>query len=225
VSRAHDTKTHLTMSETTKEPEVEEFNILEMFANEASSSELDAAVHENVRLVDVDISTRKDGNGNAIKKQLFLKFKKYDENGEDIGEKEISFFKLDPTRESVINNLATYLLQTKEILELYLEPDAIKEAFDPLRALWNEDTMDEKDFGYDSIKKKVLKKAAAFKAIEEAISSQFLALIKDHIGYESEYFRFKLVESNDAKYIEIPRFDRFVERASIERKNSNLLNN
>jgi hypothetical protein len=51
------------------------FDILNIFNEQASSSEL-AGVHERVRLITIDPERRKDNNGNLIKKQLFLKFKK-----------------------------------------------------------------------------------------------------------------------------------------------------
>jgi hypothetical protein len=44
---------------------------------------------------------------NLIKKQLFLKFKKFNKEG-DIGEKDISFFLVDPSKESAIDNLHAF---------------------------------------------------------------------------------------------------------------------
>jgi hypothetical protein len=49
-------------------------DILNIFNEQASSSELGAGVHERVRLITID-PERRDNNGNLIKKQLFLKFK------------------------------------------------------------------------------------------------------------------------------------------------------
>ena len=227
MSSAHDTKTHLTMSEKTKEAksveEPEVVNILDLFANEASSSELDAGVHENVRLISISTEKRHDNNGNTIKKQLYLKFKKYDKEGEDVGEKEISFFLLDPTRDSVISNMTSFIMQTREILQVFYTDSEISESFDPLRAVWEKDHKDD-FYNHDNLKSKVLKKAAQYKAIEQAVCEQFEKLLEPMIGYNSTAFRFKLVESNDAKYIEMPRYARFIERASVERKNSTLLN-
>jgi hypothetical protein len=74
------------------------FDILNIFNEQASSSELGAGVHERVRLITIDPERRKDNNGNLIKKQLFLKFKKFNKEGVDIGEKDVSFFLVDPSR-------------------------------------------------------------------------------------------------------------------------------
>jgi hypothetical protein len=49
------------------------FDILNIFNEQASSSEL--GVHERVRLITIDPERRKDNNGNLIKKQLFLSSK------------------------------------------------------------------------------------------------------------------------------------------------------
>jgi len=202
--------------------DLEEINILDMFANEASSSELEAGVHENVRLVSISTEKRHDNNGNPIKKQLYLRFKKYDAEGNDVGEKDISFFLLDPARDSVMSNMMTFILQTREILQIFYEDSEITEKFDPIRAVWA-DTHKEEFYTYDALKGKVLKKAAQYKAIESAVCTQFEDLLEPMIGFDSSFFRFKLVESTDAKYIELPRYDRFIERVSIERKNSELL--
>jgi len=88
--------------------------------------------------------------------------------------------------------------------------------------LWTKDSKEE-DFENDKIKTALLKKAAQYKLIEDAVCSQFAELVKEKIGFTSESFRFKLVETSDAKYIELPRYERFIERASVDRKESELL--
>jgi hypothetical protein len=51
-----------------------------------------------------------------------------------------------------------------------------------------------------------------FTDVELAICDQFNKLLSDKIGFDSKAFRLKLEESKDAKYIQIPRYDRFVEK-------------
>jgi hypothetical protein len=51
------------------------FDILNIFNEQASSSELGAGVHERVRLITIDPERRKDNNGNLIKKSCFLSSK------------------------------------------------------------------------------------------------------------------------------------------------------
>jgi hypothetical protein len=50
-----------------------------------------------------------------------------------------------------------------------------------------------------------------FTDVELAIC-EFNKLLSDKIGFDSKAFRLKLEESKDAKYIQIPRYDRFVEK-------------
>lgn len=217
------------MSDETKTT-VSPLDILNIFNEQASSSELGVGVHEKVRLISIDPNIRKDNNGNVIKKQLFLKFKQFDKTNTDVGEKDVSFFMIDPSKDSAINNLHSFLAQTSEILSLFLTDDEIEAGFDPLKVVLDEaDTREEeeiiKDFMFDTIKKKVLKKAALYSKVEKAICEQFTALLTDKIGFDSELFRLKLEESQDAKYIQIPRFDRFVEKATVAKKESLLYTN
>lgn len=199
------------------------FNVLDFFKEQASSGGLGAGIHNNVRLISADPERRKDNNGNLIKKQLFLKFKKFDKNGTDIGEKEISFFLVDPTKDSAINNLHSFLSQIQELLSIYYTQAEIDESFDPIGVLYTEgDEFDESTFTYDNIKGNHLKKAKSYTAVEKAACEQFASMVEDKIGFESETFRFKLEESQDAKYIQIPRFDRFVEKMSVDEKKSVL---
>jgi hypothetical protein len=51
-----------------------------------------------------------------------------------------------------------------------------------------------------------------FTDVELAICDQFNKLLSDKIGFDSKAFRLKLEESKDAKYIQIPRYDRSVEK-------------
>lgn len=207
------------------------FDILNIFNEQASSSELGAGVHERVRLITVDPERRKDNNGNLIKKQLFLKFKKFNKEGVDVGEKDLSFFMVDPTKDSAIDNLHAFLSQTREILSIFLTNAEIDEKFDPLAVLYDADNDDredeavEQDYKYDALKKKVMKKEKNFTDVELAICKQFSDLLSDKIGFDSTPFRLKLEESKDAKYVQIPRFDRFVEKAGVDKEESVLYTN
>ena len=207
------------------------FDILNIFNEQASSSELAAGVHERVRLISIDPERRKDNNGNVIKKQLFLKFRKFNKSGEDVGEKEISFFMIDAAKDSSIDNLHTFLSQTRELLSLYYTNEEIEESFDPLAVLYDADNDDREedvvaaDFNYNVIRKKVFKKESDFVKVEKAICSSFYEMLKDKVGFDSTPFRLKLEESQDAKYIQIPRFDRFVEKAGVSKEDSVLYTN
>jgi len=219
------------MSEDSKNSTVAETtgpSILNFFDQQASSSELGEGVHERVKLVSIDPEHRRDKNDKIIKKQLFLKFKKFDKEGVDIGEIDISFFMIDASKDTAITNLHMFLSQTMEILSIFLPEDEITKNFDPLSVLYDaeKETRKEeeviKDYTYDMIKKKVLKKGSLFTKVEKSICSQFTELLKDKIGFKSSAFRLKLEKQQDTNYVQIPRYDRFVEKSNVKKEKSVL---
>lgn len=210
-----------------KEAKASAFNVFNVFSEEATSAGLGAGIHERVRLISIDTEKRKDGNNNVINKQLYLKFKQFNKAGDDVGEKEISFFITDSLKDSAVGNLFSFIAQTRELLSLFCSEEEITGGFDPLSVLSDpedarEDSEIEADYKYDVIKKRVLKKSAQFKEVEKAVGLQFDGLLSEKIGFESQMFRLKLEESQDAKYIQIPRFDRFVEKSSVKKDASML---
>lgn len=193
----------------------DDFNIDDIFADVTSSTSLGEGEHENVRLLSIDIEKRKDRNNKPLKMQLFLKFKKYDDENNDIGEKEISFFLLDPAKESVINNLVDYLSQLKEILYIYHSADEVAAKFDPINGIVKaegDDDYEDSDLSTDNIKKTFLNKNKVFKELEDIIKEQFLAMLGDKVGPDSTKFKLTLEESRDGKYIQLPRYSTFIEK-------------
>lgn len=189
---------------------MEDFNIDDIFADVVSATNLDAGKHENVRLVSVSIEPRKDKNGKNIKKQAYMVMKKYD-GKEIIGEKDISFFLLDATKDSYIDNAISYISQLKEILSIYYNEEELTASFDPLRDfLSSPDDVDEKTLTADTIKANHLKGSTKAKALEKAINASFYAMVKDKIGASSKEFNLTLEESRDGKYIQLPRFNKFI---------------
>ena len=207
----------------------DDFDILNIFSEQASSSELGAGVHERVRLISASGERRKDSNGNLVKKQLFLKFKKFSKDNVDLGEKEISFFIVDASKDTAINNLLNFTAQVTEILSLFYTPTELEEKFDPFgRVFYNADNDDrdeeavKADYHNTKIKKAVIKNEKGFTAVQAAICADAAALLAPFCGFEGPIFRLKLVESDDNKYIEIPRFDPFVEKAGVDKESSVL---
>ena len=207
----------------------DDFDILNIFSEQASSSELGAGVHEKVRLISASGERRKDSNGNLVKKQLFLKFKKFSKDNVDLGEKEISFFIVDASKDTAINNLLNFTAQVTEILSLFYTPTELEEKFDPFgRVFYNADNDDrdeeavKADYHNTKIKKAVIKNEKGFTAVQAAICADAAALLAPFCGFEGPIFRLKLVESDDNKYIEIPRFDPFVEKAGVDKESSVL---
>ena len=207
----------------------DDFDILNIFSEQASSSELGACIHERVRLISASGERRKDSNGNLVKKQLFLKFKKFSKDNVDLGEKEISFFIVDASKDTAINNLLNFTAQVTEILSLFYTPTELEEKFDPFgRVFYNADNDDrdeeavKADYHNTKIKKAVIKNEKGFTAVQAAICTDAAALLAPFCGFEGPIFRLKLVESDDNKYIEIPRFDPFVEKAGVDKESSVL---
>ena len=218
-----------TASDSDDDDDDDDFDILNIFSEQASSSELGAGIHERVRLISASGERRKDSNGNLVKKQLFLKFKKFSKDNVDLGEKEISFFIVDASKDTAINNLLNFTAQVTEILSLFYTPTELEEKFDPFgRVFYNADNDDrdeeavKADYHNTKIKKAVIKNEKGFTAVQAAICTDAAALLAPFCGFEGPIFRLKLVESDDNKYIEIPRFDPFVEKAGVDKESSVL---
>jgi len=200
-------------------------NIREIVQRRARSTELPAGIHNNIHLVNVDIEDRKDNTGNRIKKQLFLTFKKMDKEGVVIGEKEISFFDIDPVKEYALDNLHSYIVRVTDILEMYVSEKIIESKFNPLKELLEKgEKADEvaSEFKYDNIKKARLKKTASYRKVEKAIKKQFFNIVKTEIGYDSIPLRLKLEEDKN-NYVQIPRYGHFIEKGSVNKKESILI--
>lgn len=200
-------------------------SIRDILKRNAKSTELPAGIHNNVHLVKVEIDDRKDNSGNRIKKQLFLTFKKVDEEGNVIGEKEVSFFDIDPVKEYALDNLHTYIVSVISILESFVSEKIIKTKFDPLKVLLEADEKEDdisSEFKFDAIKKARLKKMSKYRMIEKAIREQFYAIVKTKIGYDSVSLRLKLEEDKN-NYVQIPRYGHFIERDSVTKKESKLI--
>ena len=147
----------------------------------------------------------------------------------DLGEKEISFFIVDASKDTAINNLLNFTAQVTEILSLFYTPTELEEKFDPFgRVFYNADNDDrdeeavKADYHNTKIKKAVIKNEKGFTAVQAAICTDAAALLAPFCGFEGPIFRLKLVESDDNKYIEIPRFDPFVEKAGVDKESSVL---
>lgn len=200
---------------------------INLFRNEASSNELGAGVHENIRITKIDTERRKDRNNVVIKRHLFITFKKFNKNDEDIGEKEVSFFDVDPVGKSPIKSLAYFISDVRSILSCYYTEEELDEKFDPIKdALFPdgmEEDIDENDFTIDNISK-YIKKVKDFSKIEKITDELFYDLMKDKIGFSSKFLRLKLEESSNGKFIQLPRYGAFIEPADVKKEESLILN-
>jgi len=224
VNKAPEAEEAVETSDIVEKADDEDFDIMSIFAKEAKSTDLGAGVHENIRLISVDPKRRKDSTGKLVKKQLFLRFKRFNVDDEDMGEKEISFFIVDPARDTAVKNLGGFFQQLEELLGLYFTEEEIEAGFDPIGALFRDAVANDAALDFKVLKKEVLKKSSAFSKAEQEACDQFATMMLPKIGFDSEAFRLKLEDSKDAKYVQIPAFERFVEKSNVEKEKSELYN-
>ncbi|MCK5788685.1 MAG: hypothetical protein KAH32_06790 [Chlamydiia bacterium] len=189
------------------------------------SKELPAGVHENVRLVSIDPTLKKDNNGNDIGKQLFIKFVKYSEFDEVLGEKVVTFFFLRPDSDYVTSSLAEYILDLRSILEIFKTEEEVDEAFNVLESFvgegWTEDEIKDA-FNYENIGIKVLNKDSKYVKLQKIIRDSFYDILQKEIGVDSKFLRLKLVSNDTGEYIQLPRNTSFIESAEISKETSRL---
>ena len=203
---------------------------VEKLRNRSASIELEAGVHENVRLISIDTELKKDKNGKLIERHLFLRFKKFNKAGKDIGEKEINFFMVDPMSDYALDSLINFMEQCWSIVNTFLkDEDKSDKAFNPIKAIAareDHEDMDDKEFeafiSYEFIKKNVLKKAKDYRTVEEAARTQMEKALAKHIGINSVPLRLKLINSKDNKYVQLPRYTAFIEPGDVKKKESIL---
>jgi hypothetical protein len=197
-----------------------------LLKSKVNATDLEEGIHENVFLVSIDINDRKDHTGTKIKKQCFLMFKKIDSEGGIIGQKEISFFFVDPVKEYALDNLIELVQQIKCLLSAYLSDKDILKKYNPVSVLIekDEEITEElgKEFLYDNIRNTRLKMKSNYAKVENAAKDQLNKLLGKKIGLDSIPLRFKLVEDKN-KYIQIPRFGTYVESMDVSRSDSSLI--
>ena len=203
---------------------------LQRLKDKSQSIELEAGVHENVRLISIDTELKKDKNGKLIERHLYLRFKKFSKSGKDVGEKEINFFMVDPLSDYALDSLINFMERCWSIVRVYKGDDAkADKAFNPIQAIANRDNfpdMDEKEFdeyiSYDFIKQNVLKKAKDYKAVEESARKMMEKALNKDIGINSIPLRLRLEASKDKKYVQIPRYTPFIEDGKVKKTDSIL---
>lgn len=206
----------------------------ELFNKNVKSASLVEGVHENTKIVSIDVDKRKDRNGNTIKKQVFIKFKKFDGNDENIGETEVSFFLLDSKRDQLADDLSRFVGSLISVLSVYAKEDEIS-SFDPITsfvkgtkiskiaALSDEELESEATF--DNITNKIIKGSTAVKELESYIAKDFLSILEKYIGEDSDYVRLKLTSSKNGDYVQLPAFGGFIEHGTISKETSELYDN
>lgn len=191
--------------------------------------ELPEGIHEEVYLASVDIGEEKNSLGVDNKKHLYIKFNKEGKEGNIEGSFSLSFFKLDPSRDSALYSLGKFLKKIKEISNLYLSNEEFYKKFDPMRSLLKEDEESnlediKEEFLHKNIKKSRFKHTSNFSIVEKEAAIEAEKILEIFAGEEGSKLRIKLEKNVKTGYIETPRFSNFVELMEVSKKDSSLYN-
>jgi len=189
------------------------------------SIDLPEGMHENMYLASVDKGEEKNSLGVENKKHLYIKFNKEGKDGNIEGNFNLSFFKLDPDRDSALFALGKFLKKIKEVAMLYYTEEEFYKKFDPMQSLLKEEEeVDSKDFMYNNIKKTRFVHTSNFSVVEKEAAILAEKLLEKQIGEEGARLRIRLEKNIKTNYVEIPRYNDFVELMSVTKKDSVLYN-
>jgi hypothetical protein len=179
-----------------------------------TNNELEAGVHENIVIKNVDISTREGKDGIPdTSTLLFITFAKLNEESKLQSEKEIRIWKMDhaPKKGSIHDNTMRTVRQLYEILLQIWTEDQLEAAFDPFTPLGI--------IKEESVKKDmqdILSKKTAMDTFNQLLREQFLNCVAPVMGLDSSLrFKFKLGLTRDGSYKEMP-LGNFIERMGTE---------
>jgi len=160
----------------------------------AKTASLPGGIHENVDFVDFKKDLDKKGDFN---KYLFMKFKKFDDEGNPIGEFATSFMELDTTS-SYLDFKTKILLVQMHNLAVALFGDEWEKKFDPLKGLVEED-----ECHYKTLHAK-LEKRVFVRALETNVKDGIEELVNEYFENGGDKrFVIKIVY-NDKGYVNLP---------------------
>lgn len=167
----------------------------ELLSNRPIKARIPFGINERVRIVSIDNKPRK-RNGEIERKNTFIKFVQFDEEGNKITSTEMFWWTPDFNSDYMLQNVATQLSQLDEILSAY----GIEEELDPT-------------IGYDSEEEMVdeLSTKKGLKAFLELVWELFNEAMEDKVGPDSALFNFKLVTDYKGKFDQLPESGQFLE--------------
>lgn len=167
---------------------------------------LSFGLNDNVRLTAISNETR-DREGEILLRNTYLTFTQFDKENKQLAQTEFSFYNLDPTKETLITDLATQINQLTNIAQIFDE-DAI---LDPTAA-------------YEDLEdlQKALKDDKGCKKIINELYNQFEKVVSKKVGNEGPLMRLKVVV-NKNNYPQLSNKDsKIVESMSINAENTGL---
>jgi len=204
-------------------------SLLAQLMSEARKAELGYGIHENCIIAEVSNEERKDKNQSVIERNGYTKIQKLDEKGEVIAEKEISWFNL-KSDERTLDNFLVQLEQMTGIVKAICDENHInvwKRFFEKCLKDREIDTPEDHSPANINLLKEdltlYLKNPKNCKSIMDDLSSAYAELLSEFTGAaKCPKVRVKLVYDSKGMYVQHPRFDVFVENASIDKEKSSL---
>lgn len=161
----------------------------------AKTLNLKGGIHTGIKLVGFTGKAERIGE---YTRYLHFKFKKFDADGNPIGEFSTSFTELDMHSEYLDFKIKMLLTQTQNLIEA-LYGEAWEEKYDPIKGLV--ETREEAIFG--SFMSKV-NKVKFTRKLEKAVISQVIELVENFIDEKTDVeFTLKLIH-NDKGFVNLP---------------------
>lgn len=199
-------------------------NALHEILSKGKAQDLEEGIHDNCRIIDVDIQPRETNKGERIKRNTYIKLGKFDTKGKrKLAEKEISWFNIDPTSQYVLDNFREQIIQMAGILKCYYSEEEVVSKFDIFKGVTGFDTAMEEntDLEIDVLEVALKNKPLATKLLTNAITS-FWELMQGKYGYDSDLIRIKLTFDKSGKYIQQPGYGNFAESMQVPEESSEL---
>jgi hypothetical protein len=187
--------------------------LLKSLLNKAKKTELGHDIHENCVITEATVVGKPGKDNQASKWNCVTKFVKKDNDGNVIGEKEISWYDLDHTSEWVKGKFTSQMVQLVNILECFYTPVEVDAIFNPIFADF-EITKDEASL------EDILKDKENSKNLMTDIAKAYVAAMVPHLN--SFPVRLKLVFDSKGKYVGQPQYNEVVESMSVPKAESKL---
>jgi hypothetical protein len=179
-------------------------NLLSSLLNNAKKPELGFGIHKNCKITAVNNIPRTNKNGETMSGTNFTTFTQYDETGMAVAEKEVQWFKHDPSSEYSDSQLFSTLEQLTTILYLHCTEEEVETNFDNLFKKYGV----ENKAGLDEL-------SNTEKSLEfyDDMSKIYVGLLSAKLN--SVPVKLKLVYTSNFKYIQLPRYGSFIEAQSV----------
>lgn len=189
-------------------------DLLKKLLSSARKADLGHGIHENCMIVKVEAGDRKNKDGDAVNRNCFTTFAQLNAEGNVVAEKEISWFDLDVTSEYIRENFSEQILQLTSIMECFFTEEEIDGLFNPI--------FEEHGIVDDTTLDTVLADKASTKKLMREIADNYAANLEGIINDKDSLVRIKLAFDDKGKYVQQPRYGKFVELMSVATKDSVL---